>query len=221
MDFITIALPKGKLFPETVALLKKAGLISRKSDYQEDSRQLLLTEEDSGARLILARPSDVPVYVEHGAADLGIVGKDVLLEERPAVIELLDLGLGPCHFAMAVPAEKAGAFPPTLGRLKVATKFPRVTEAYLAKRRLSAEIIYLRGAVELAPQVGLAQAILDLVSTGRTLRENGLVEVERVADSAARLIANEASFLLKKDKLEKAVEAIKQALLFSTGPSQL
>lgn len=208
MDLVTIALAKGRLLPEALALLKKAGLVRENEEYREDSRQLIFDQEDASLRLILARPSDVPVYVEHGAADLGITGKDVLLEEGPAVIELLDLGISPCHFALAVPAEKAASFPPTLGRLKIATKFPRVTENYLSRKRLAAEIIHLRGAVELAPRVGLAQAILDLVATGQTLRENGLVEVERVADSTARLIANEASFLLKKDRLENVVAAI-------------
>lgn len=207
---ITIAIPKGKLGETTLELLGEVGLPLE--GVSTGSRRLYFSFPGEGVNYLIARASDVPTYVEHGAADLGIVGKDVLLEYRKAVVELLDLGFGPCHFALALPAEALGPDGFNIYRLqgkRVATKFPAVAREYLEQRQVHTEIIKLYGNVELAPRVGLAEAIIDLVSTGGTLRENGLVAVEEFFPSTARLIANRASYNLKSVVLEPLVRGLK------------
>jgi len=210
MELLTLALPKGRPLAPTVALLERAGLASPR--LREAERSLVTVDPDLGLRYVLARPADVPTYVEHGAADLGIVGKDVLLEARPLVYELLDLGYLRCRLVVAGPA---GADPDRLldggVHRRVATKFPRVAEAYFRSRGLPVEVIPLAGSVEVAPQVGLADHIVDIVETGRTLRENGLVPLATIAESTARLIANRASYRLKGDRLAPVVQALKEA----------
>lgn len=209
MDYLTIALPKGKLYAPTVELLDRAGLGS--SDLaDEDSRNLVVTVEEAGIRYLRARPSDVPTYVEHGAADLGIVGKDVLLEGEPPVYELLDLGYGECRFVLAAP-EGRDVSGLLAGACRVATKFPGVTERYFRTRGVQAEIICLHGAVELAPAVGLAEMIVDIVSTGRTLKENQLRIVDEVAGATARLIANRAAYRLKGAMLAEITSRLREA----------
>lgn len=209
MDYLTIALPKGKLYTPTVELLNQAGL-GNPDLADEDSRTLLLTVEDAGLRFLRARPSDVPTYVEHGAADLGIVGKDVLLEGEPPVYELLDLGYGECRFVLAAP-EGRDVSALLTSTCRVATKFPRVTERYFRTRGVQAEIIYLHGAVELAPAVGLAEMIVDIVSTGRTLKENRLRVVDEIAGATARLIANRAAYRLKGAALAEITARLREA----------
>lgn len=205
---LSVALSKGKMFDDSVQLLRRAGLLHR--ELVAESRQLAV--EDGPFRFILARARDVPTYVEYGAAQLGVVGKDVLLESPDSgVAELLDLGFGYCRFVLAGPPQ-ARSWETQPGKLRVATKFPRMTEEFLARRGKSAQIIVLHGSVELAPALGLADLIVDLVSTGRTLRENGLVELESLAEATARLVANPVSFRLRAREVATAVAALRTAL---------
>lgn len=211
MEFLTLALPKGRPFGPTVDLLERAGLASRLLR-EAESRSLVIEDPELAMRYILARPADVPTYVEHGAADIGVVGKDVLLEARPQVYELLDLGYLYCRFVVAAPvsADAAHLFDGAAHR-RVATKFPRVAEQFFRSKGIQVEIIYLAGSVEVAPQVGLADMIVDIVETGRTLKENNLVPVETVAESTARLIANRAAYRLKGDRLGSILQALREA----------
>lgn len=209
MEYLTFALPKGKLYGPTVRLLEAAGLGSSELG-DEDSRKLLFVDEEKKLRYIATRPSDVPTYVEHGAADLGIVGKDVLLEDEKKVYELLDLGYGGCRFALAAPEELAARGLNGRAGLRVATKFPHVAERYFMDKGKPVEIIVLHGAVELAPIAGLADAIVDIVSTGRTLQENRLVPVETIAESTARMIANPVSLRLKRDRIDPVTQDLRR-----------
>jgi len=211
---LTMALPKGKLYEPTIQLLNQAGLSGGCLE-GEDSRRLFFDNEESGLRFIVARPADVPTYVAHGAADLGVVGKDVLLEDQQVYAEVLDLGYGGCRFVLAAPVELAasaapGALVPGRSVTRVATKFPRVAEAFFRQKGWPVEIIVLHGAVELAPAAGLADAIVDIVSTGQTLRENRLAPLETIAESSARLIANPAALHLKRQGLEPIVRRLRE-----------
>ncbi len=207
MTDMTIALPKGRMLQEALNALEEAGLDC--SMVCDDSRSLVFDSPDRRLRLITVRPGDVPVYVEYGAADMGIVGKDVLLESRRDIYELLDLEFGRCRFVLA------GPFPQTLDRLiqmrrpvRVATKFPQITGDYLQRKGILAEIVPLGGAVELAPTAGLADVIVDIVSTGRTLADNHLVVLDEIMVSTARLIANRASYRLKADAVRQLTAAM-------------
>lgn len=215
MDTITVALPKGRPLGPTMALLRQVGMASDRLE-PEESRSLVIADPDLGMRYILARPSDVATYVEHGAADIGIAGKDVLVEGGHKVYELLDLGYLHCRFVLAAPA---GADPAELldgsAHRRVATKFPKVAEEYFRRRGLQVEIIYLAGSVEVAPQVGLADMIVDLTETGRTLRENHLVVLDTLMESTARLIANRAAYRLKGDRLNPMIHALREATRFA------
>lgn len=206
---ITLAIPKGRPLGPTLDLLVAAGLAS--PGVLGESRGLVVSDPATSLRYILARPSDVPTYVEHGAADLGIAGKDVLVEGRHQVYELLDLGYLRCRFVVAGPA---GAGPERLwgggGHLRVATKYPRVAEEYFRRRGVPAEVIYLAGSVEVAPQVGLADLIVDISETGRTLAENGLVVLDTILESTARLIANRASYRLRGAEIAPVQQALRE-----------
>ncbi|MCG0277992.1 MAG: ATP phosphoribosyltransferase [Thermanaeromonas sp.] len=211
---ITIALPKGKLGGEAVELLARAGLPVEGVD--TESRQLVFCFPEDFLRYIICRPTDVPTYVEYGAADLGIVGKDTLVESGADVFELADLGFGYCRFVLAVPRikwEEAGRSLETLLSLsrRVATKFPRVAANFFAGLGQQVEIIKLHGNIELAPQVGLADLIVDIVSTGRTLKENDLVEVASIFPATARLIANRVSYRIRHKELHSLVERLRKA----------
>lgn len=216
---LSIALPKGRLMDEVARRLAAAGLNC--PDSRELDRRLVCESTDTDGRrlrFIMVRPSDVAVYVEHGAADLGITGKDVLLEGDWSVCELLDLGFGKCRLAVAAPAASAGAGSDTRTNgnasagthvLRVATKFPNITLRHFAGRRdVCTQIIKLGGAVEIAPITGLSDVIVDLVDTGRTLRENGLEIVEVITEVSARLIANRASMQLKPDAIGRICSAL-------------
>lgn len=216
-DMITFALPKGRLLPLVTDLLRGAGLLQMEMD--NNGRRLVYKDEERGFRYLICRAADVPTFVEYGAADLGVAGKDVILEQGKDICELLDLGFGECRFVVAVPASRLelfkGGLPGYLarcGQLRVATKFPRVAESYLRSRGLPGEIIKLSGNIELAPLVGLAEVIIDLVSTGRTLRENNLVAIAEVAGATARLVANRVSYRVKNDRLLSFVEAVRTVL---------
>lgn len=192
---LTIALPKGRLFEESTRLLKEKGILSK--DIQE-GRKLLV--ESDGFSFLLVKPSDVPVYVENGVADLGIAGYDVLLEREPNLYVLLDLGIGLCRIVVAGKEEsKERYFKETY--IKVATKYPNIAKKFFSERGVKSKIIYLSGSVELAPAIGLSDYILDIVQTGRTLRENKLVVIEEVATSTARLVCNKASYRNKRDSI--------------------
>lgn len=209
---LSIAVPKGRLLEPTLEVLLRAGIEC--PDTKELDRRLVFNSADGFLKFIMARPSDVPTYVECGAADLGITGKDVLLECGLNVCELLDLGYGKCKMVLAAPAEAPTANNSRGGEhvLRVATKFPAIARRHFAgMREVCVQIIKLNGAVEIAPITGLADRILDIVDTGRTLRENGLVVVEEVLQVSARLIANRASMQLKADSLQRLVSAIAAA----------
>lgn len=206
---LTFALPKGRILEDTVALLRQCGIAC--TSLLEDSRKLVFDEE--GFRFLVVRAQDVPTYVEHGAADLGVVGKDVLLELQPEVYEPLDLGFGACRLVAAEPAaarERGGAS--AWSHLRVATKYPRLTEAHFRRRGTQVEIIKLYGSIELAPLVGLADQVVDLVSTGETLRQNGLVEVETILESTCRLIVNRASMKTRTQAIAALVRALEGRL---------
>jgi len=214
MILLTIALSKGRLAPETLALLARAGLPV--GDLSEDDRRLLIEYPGAGIRYLWCRPTDVPVYVEYGAADLGVAGKDSLLESGAEVVELADLRFGFCRLVVAVPRrlwEEAGGEEGFSLRLlqgrRAATKFPRVAETYFRSLGLQVEIIRLHGNIELAPQVGLADLIVDLVSSGKTLAANDLLAVAEIAACTARLVANRASFHLQHEQLRQVVAGIK------------
>ncbi len=216
MEEVTIALSKGRLFPPTVRLLEKTGILTAPLD--ESGRRLVYADEGSGVRFLICRAADVPTFVEYGAADLGIAGKDVILEQGKDICELFDLGFGACKFVVAVPAAKLGEFQGGLsgylarhGQLRVATKFPRVAEEFLCRNGLPAEIIRLSGNIELAPLVGLADVIIDLVSTGRTLRENNLVALAEITRATARVVANRVAYRLKQARIAEILAALRTA----------
>lgn len=204
-DLLRIAMPKGRIFEEAVALFRRAGYPL--PDEFEASRKLIVEAEQAKMVFILAKPADVPTYVEYGAADVGVVGKDVLLEEGRDVYELLDLKISRCHLAVAaLPDWRPAIYP------KVATKFPRLAERYFQEKGQQVEVIKLNGSIELAPIVGLADRIVDIVSTGRTLRENGLVELEKIMEITSRLIANRVSYRMKYSQIEALTRHLEQAV---------
>ncbi len=204
---LRIALAQGTLMDETRAALAAAGLPT--APLEDGGRRLVVAADD--VRYLLARPSDVPTYVAHGAADVGIVGKDVLLESDADVLELVDLCYGECRFVVAAPAatlDRSLDEYRHLGSLEVATKYPRVAERHFQRRGIQVEIIKLAGSVEVAPQVGLSDWIVDLVATGRTLRENRLAIVEEIAVCTARLIANRVSYARDRERIASVAERL-------------
>ena len=207
---LTIALSKGRLADQTLDLMEKAGYDVTAA--REKSRKLILEDQNAGLRFILAKPSDVPTYVEYGAADLGVVGKDTLLEEGRQLYEVLDLGVGKCRMCVAGPAslkDKLDEIP----NKRVGTKYPNITRTYFeGVRGESVEIIKLNGSVELAPLTGLAEVIVDIVESGRTLFENGLDVLETVADISARLVVNRVSMKMKEDEIKPMIARLKDAL---------
>jgi len=205
---LTIALSKGKLFEPAMELLARVGLISRK--IAGESRRLVFENPATGTRIMIVRPSDVPTYVEYGAVDAGIVGADVLMEQATDVYEPLDLGFGACRLAVAAPA--AIRSNGRVSKLRVATKYPNVTERHFTNKGIPIEIIKLYGSIELAPMVGLADCIVDLISTGKTLKAHHLVVKEIIALSTARLIVNRASLKLKYQRINELIEALRKGL---------
>ncbi|QHN50404.1 ATP phosphoribosyltransferase [Geobacillus stearothermophilus] len=199
---LTIAMPKGRIFEEAVELLRRADY-ALPPEFTE-SRKLVIDVPEENMRFILAKPMDVVTYVEHGVADLGIAGKDVLMEEERNVYELLDLHISRCHLAVAgLPGAKMNEIAP-----RVATKYPNIASTYFREQGEQVEIIRLNGSIELAPLIGLADRIVDIVSTGRTLKENGLVELERIAEVTSRLIVNPASYRLNGGDIERLVDRL-------------
>ena len=212
---LTIALSKGRLADQTLDLMEKAGYDVTAA--REKSRKLILEAQEAGLRFILAKPSDVPTYVEYGAADIGVVGKDTLLEEGRQLYEVLDLGLGKCRMCVAGPAslkDKLDEIP----NKRVGTKYPNITRNYFeGVKKESVEIIKLNGSVELAPLTGLAEVIVDIVESGRTLYENGLDVLETVADISARLVVNRVSMKMKADEIKPMISRLRDALQEQEG----
>jgi ATP phosphoribosyltransferase len=205
---VSIAIPTGALTGGALDLLKKAGLADLSAD--ELGRRLLI--DGSDLRVILVRPADVPAYVDHGAADLGIVGKDILWESPGSHYELVDLRFGGCRLVLAVPDTSSLDGPDTWPPLiRVATKYPRTATAWFEARGQAVELVQLHGSVELAPQVGLVDAIVDLTATGRTLSENRLRIAEVLGESTARLIANQASMKTRTAAVQSVVSRLRGA----------
>ncbi len=205
---LTIAIAKGRMQDDALALLARAGV--RVSEDARNSRRLAITDDSGQYRFIFVKPADVPVYVEHGIADCGVVGRDVLLESRADLLLPLDLGIARCRIVVA--AVDAEIMTRSLGMLRVATKYSQIAGAHFGARGIPVEIIQLSGSVELAPALGLADLIVDLVETGRTLRENGLTVVEEIAESTGRLVVNRASYQLKSDAVAQLVQALEAVL---------
>jgi len=206
---VTIALSKGRILTETIPLLERAGLEPR--ERLEKTRQLIV-QGPQDVRFLIIRAADVCTFVERGAADLGVVGKDLLLEHRPHVYEPLDLGIGCCRLCVAGPEAIVSQGEPRRGsRIRVATKYDHLTEQHFLSRGVQADIIHLYGSMELAPLTGMADRIVDLVSTGGTLKANGLVEEETLFDISSRLIANPASFATRREQLHSIVEGLRNA----------
>jgi ATP phosphoribosyltransferase len=206
---LTLALPKGRLLDPALALLGGMGV----KGLHAESRRLLLDDPAMGLRFILLKPADVPTYVEYGAADLGIVGKDILLEQAPDVYEPVDLGFGFCRLVVAEPKELWERDDPAKWSwVRVATKYPTLTEQYFSARGIQVEMVRLDGSIELAPLVGLAERIVDLVQSGETLRANGLVEVAEIMTSTARLIVNRASLKTAHARVTALIDAMRREL---------
>ena len=206
---LTLALPKGRLLDAALEMLKTLGV----EGVDQDSRRLIFTDPRRGMRLLFLKPVDIPAYVLYGAADLGIVGKDILLEQEPDVYEPLDLGFGFCRLVVAEPRELWERDDPAKWSwVRVATKYPRLAEQYFTDRGIQVEIVRLDGSIELAPLVGLAERIVDLVQSGETLRANGLVEVAEITRSTARLIVNRASMKTEHAAVSELIDEMKGAL---------
>jgi ATP phosphoribosyltransferase len=211
MADLTVAIAKGRLQQETLDLFRRIGI--GVSDEALDSRRLLVSDSNGRISFILVKPSDVPVYVEYGIADVGVCGRDVLMEMEPDVYEPLDLGFGRCRLVVAGRGGYAELGYNPLVTARVATKYPRLAADYFQRRGVPIELIVLSGSVELAPVLGLAQHIVDLVETGRTLRDNGLVVIDTIAESTARLIINRASYHLKRTLASELIESLRSETL--------
>jgi ATP phosphoribosyltransferase len=207
LDMITIALSKGRIFEETLPLLAAAGIVP--TEHPEQSRKLIISTNQPDVRVVIVRASDVPTYVQYGAADIGIAGKDVLLEHGGAgLYQPLDLNIAKCRMSVAVPegfdyaaAVKWGA------RLRVATKYLNTAREHFAAKGVHVDLVKLYGSMELAPLVGLADAIVDLVSSGATLRANHLLEVEEIMQISSRLVVNQAALKMKRERLAPMMDA--------------
>ena len=211
MAELSIALSKGRIFDETVPLLARAGIRPRENP--ETSRKLIIGTNRRNLRLIIVRASDTPTYVQHGGADLGIAGRDVLVEHGgEGLYQPVDLGIAKCRMAVAVRKgfDYAGAVRQG-ARLRVATKYVNITREHFASKGVHVDLIRLYGSMELAPLTGLADAIVDLVSTGRTLKANDLVEVEQIMPVSARLIVNQAALKTRRAELQELIDAFAQA----------
>ncbi|APG24390.1 MAG: ATP phosphoribosyltransferase [Syntrophotalea acetylenica] len=210
-DYITFALPKGRIMQDSMELFAKIGITC--PEMQGDSRKLVFENPETKFRFMAVRATDVPTYVEYGCADLGVVGKDTLLEQGKDLYEPLDLKFGYCRLVVAEPGELLrDEDPASWSNIRVATKYPNVTERFFAGRGVQVELIKLYGSIELAPLVGLAERIVDLVSTGATMRENGLVEVETIAEITSRLIVNRASLKTKHQRITRIIQDLEKVL---------
>lgn len=204
---LTIALAKGRTVTDSIMLLEEAGI--HFNDFHEKSRKLIFYDQEKRIKMLFVKAVDVPTYVEQGAADLGIVGKDNILESEGDFYELLDLKLGKCKMVVAGLKERPLA---TTAKLTIASKYPIIAENFFLEKDMPVETIKLNGSVELAPLIGLSDAIVDIVETGRTLKENGLVIIDEIEHISTRLIVNKASFAIKHRQITPFIEQIKTAL---------
>lgn len=202
---LNIALPKGRLGEKVYAMFEKAGFEC--PSIKETNRKLIFENEKNGVRYFWVKPSDVAIYVERGAADIGVAGKDILLEYSPEVYELLDLGIGKCKMAVAAKEDFRDNPQKTL---RVATKFANIAKNYYASAGRDIDIIHLNGSIEIAPILGLSDVIVDIVETGTTLKENSLKVYETIVPISARVIANKSSFKFKNEIIEKIIKNIKE-----------
>ena len=204
---LNIALPKGRLGEKVYAMFEKAGFPC--DEIRENSRKLIFENEDAGVRYFWVKPSDVAIYVERGAADIGVAGKDILLEYEPDIYELLDLGMGKCRMAVAAKAD----FRDDPRRvLRVATKFSNIARQYYLSKGRDIDIIHLNGSIEIAPILGLSDVIVDIVETGTTLKENDLAVFETIVPISARLIANKANYKFKRQQIDALTGSIRAQL---------
>lgn len=201
---LNIALPKGRLGEKVYAMFEKAGYEC--PSIKENNRKLIFENPEKGVRYFWVKPSDVAIYVERGAADIGVAGKDILLEYEPEIYELLDLNIGKCRMAVAAKKGFRDNFQSTL---RVATKFTNITKNYYASIGRDIDIIHLNGSIEIAPILGLSDVIVDIVETGTTLKENNLEVIETIVPISARLIANKSGFKFAADRIENIVKGLK------------
>ncbi len=206
-ETVTIAISKGRILEEALPLMAQADIVPGEDPSR--SRKLVFATNTPGVQLLVIRAADVPTYVEYGAADMGVAGKDVLLEyEGDELYEPLDLGIARCRMMLAGPEST----PPRSGRLRIATKYINTARAYFAERGIQVEIIKLYGSMELAPLLGLSDQIVDLVDTGNTLEANGLVPLETLFDISSRLIVNKASMKMKADRIKPVIARLSEAV---------
>ncbi len=206
-NMLNVALPKGRLGEKVYAMFEKAGFLC--PSIKENNRKLIFENEECGVRYFWVKPSDVAIYVERGAADIGVAGKDILLEYEPDIYELLDLNLGKCRMAVAA---KAGFRDDTRKQLRVATKFSNIAQNYYRSKGRDIDIIHLNGSIEIAPILGLSDVIVDIVETGTTLKENDLLVYDEIVPISARLIANKASYKFLGSEIDTILESMKQQL---------
>lgn len=211
MRYLTIALAKGRMAKKSMELFEAIGIPCEEMK-EEGTRKLIFVNEDLKVRFFLAKANDVPTYVEYGAADLGIVGKDTLLEEGRRLYEVLDLGIGRCHMCVCGPREAADKLKHH-ELIRVATKYPGIAKDYFYnKKHQTVEIIKLNGSIELAPIVGLAEVIVDIVETGSTLRENGLDVLEEIVPLSARMVVNQVSMKIEHERISRILDAMRVLL---------
>lgn len=211
MRYLTFALGKGRLAKETLKTFEKIGITCEEMK-DSATRKLIFVNEEHKVRFFLAKGPDVPTYVEYGAADIGIVGEDTILEEGRNIYEVLDLGFGKCRMCVCGPAESAKLLE-NQQLIRVATKYPKIAKQYFYdKKHQTVEIIKLNGSIELAPIVGLSEVIVDIVETGSTLRENGLEVLEEVCPLSARMVVNQVSMKMEYDRITKLIADLKGAL---------
>jgi len=208
MAKLVIALPKGRLFDQTVNLFKLSGVLEE--EVKPESRKLIVESEEF--KFLLVRAKDVPTYVEYGVADIGVAGDDVLLETKPDVYKPVDLKIGACRIVVAGLPESREFYNSNPSHLKVATKYPKITENFFKEKGINTTIIELYGSVELAPILGLSQFIVDIVETGTTLKENGLVVIDNVRPSSAKLIVNRISYKTKNQEITQIIKKLKQVV---------
>ena len=211
MRYITIALAKGRLAKKALEIFEQVGVTCDEMK-DENTRKLIFTNEELGFKFFLAKPSDVPTYVEYGAADIGIVGKDTILEEQRNLYEVYDLNIGKCKMCVCGPASAKEKLKHH-ELIRVASKYPNIAKDYFYnKKHQTVEIIKLNGSVELAPIVGLSEVIVDIVETGATLRENGLEVLEEIAPLSARIVVNQVSMKMENERITKLINDIKNLL---------
>ncbi|MFW5976864.1 MAG: ATP phosphoribosyltransferase [Bacillota bacterium] len=211
MGKLITALPKGRMMKPVIKILKNSGLISSNFDIDSLSRELVFEDNNTGNSFLLAKPKDVPAYVEHGAADIGITGKDVIMEHGKKLYELLDLGISKCKLVVAArKADNINSITDIPEHSRVATSYPEITKNFFEQKGIQVEVIYLYGSVELAPLVELADFIVDITSTGTTLRKNNLEPVAEILKSSARLIVNNVSYKTRFNEVKKIITQVKK-----------